>query len=575
MITFGARIYAFLILLLTLFSGLPARAENYITDYRHGNAANKQSVVEVLGTLQGSGLLVMLDQEPVVITNSHVLQGRNKARVRIAPRQISVIATEAEEGRFSRGGFRQFSMDLELTVTKDFPYTDFAILSFPSTITKLEKDILWYYAAKNGGFCLNLPRCKKGYHYPQKHDDESKDSIVAVLGGKPTSLNIVTNKYATSYQVNTTFVPDEFTIPVYARPGVSGGGYYQQGILQGLVTKVSLIGQPLTIATSMKKIGEVLVKSQEIDKNTHWSDDGRLVIQYENQEIIFRTGPNAGGETGHGGGETGHGGDGQTSQYWNLEVPDASGENKITTWNPMYQRHSSFHINGEEAFLFRINKKLVIPTFEKYLTHKKKDVLLRNKENLAILDAERVKAPFEMNQARYFIFDRAKDLYSIERLYYWPSPFSEKEFYSNDQTSLFPGAQFILPDQNGKWHKEAKHFFPANGKKPNAEGYYENVAFSAKRTKGLLLDIIFSPIDTENEKYTIKANADLQSVRVTHANQEYLLKRTELRSPGAVLFESTDKSMKVIYAYDSENLTAVERVFIQLPNYLLEFGSKP
>src|SRR5690606_13233195 len=44
------------------------------------------TVVEITGALRGSGVLVLLNDQPVIITNSHILQGRKEARVRLPKR---------------------------------------------------------------------------------------------------------------------------------------------------------------------------------------------------------------------------------------------------------------------------------------------------------------------------------------------------------------------------------------------------------------------------------------------------------------------------------------------------------
>lgn len=564
MIIFRPRIYAFLILLLTLFSGLPAWGRIIVNGPDHKPASSKQSVVEVLGTLNGSGVLVLLDQKPVVITNSHILQGKKSAKIRFSPRLLNVL--RIEDKNVTSGEIRaiDLNLNLDLKVIHDFPYTDFSILSFPETLTGPEKTALEYFATKNGAFCLNLSKCKKGWNEARISEYEPTDSITSVLDGKPSSTQIVVNQFLSSRKKYSSSVPDEFKIPVYARPGASGGGYYQQAILMGIVTRVSLIGQPFTIATSMRKIGEELTNPKEIEQKARWSKEGRLVIQHEDEELILQSGSNAGGETGHGGGETGHGGgDNPTSLYWKLEIPDATGQHLIETWNPMFQRSSSFTINGEEISFLRVKNKLIIPSFEKYRSSKKKltskDIFLRSEESLTFLESQRIKLPFEVNQARYYNIDHSKDIYSIHKSYYW--------------SDLFPGGQYILPDKNGEWSKNAIYFSTVNGNKPNANGYYENTHFSAKRTSGLLIDVIFTPGKASNIKYFIKANSDLQSISITSNGKEIILKRVPFHSPGSVLFENGDKTIKAVYSYDSDDLTSIQRVFIQLPDYLIEFGN--
>ena len=556
-----ARLYACLHLLLLLFSSLSTAGDIYILDPEYENATRAQSVVEVLGTLKGSGVLTYLDQKPIVITNSHVLQGRKTARVTLHKRYLNKMEIENKE-IVSNEIYVPFSLTLDLQVIHDFPFTDFSILAFPESLTKTQKAVVEYYASKNGGFCLTTSRCKKGWHYPKKPSYEFSDNIAAVLDGKPTATKVFASTPSTSHKVNTRSVPDEFTVPVYAKPGVSGGAYYQQGVLMGLVTKVSLTGEPYTIATSFRKIGDVLAKPNTLEQNTRWSEKGQLIIQQGPEEIILQTGSNAGGgETGHGGGETGHGGDGINSQYWNLEIPDATGRHLITTWNPMFQRYSSFKINGEETYVLKVQNKYVIPTFEKYQSNKKKlDLLIRNEQNLSVLENERVSKPFEMNQARYYSYDKTKNIYSVHKFYDW-------------QAGLFPGAQYLLPNKDGKWSKNTRYFFSASGKNPDADGYYVNVHFSAKRTDGLILDIIFNPSEEPKLKYSIKANADLKQISIASDGKEQILERTPFHSPGTLLFENQDKTIKAVYTYDSDDLLSVQKVFIQTQDYLIELGS--
>lgn len=92
-------------------------------------------------------------------------------------------------------------------------------------------------------------------------------------------------------------VPDTFisgdgnpiwAIPLFAKPGVSGGGYYRNGNLQGLVTKISLAGEPIALATPFTKIAKLIFSNHEVENSVSW-DNELMIYKGKNQTIAIQT----------------------------------------------------------------------------------------------------------------------------------------------------------------------------------------------------------------------------------------------------------------------------------------------
>ena len=198
------------------------------------------TVVEVLGSLRGSGILVLWNDRPVVLTNSHNLQGLKEVQLYLPVRTQRVRADASN-------GFNNL-----MTVTfkgpgkllYDDPFIDFAIVGLPEKLSGKTLEIIHAYAEINGRFD------GRGW-VPYDAKLHTPTMVAAVLNGKNMATQTVDGRPPT-------FTKASITIPAYSRPGVSGGALYDHGLLVGLINKVSLIGEPVTMAIPLPLIAESL-----------------------------------------------------------------------------------------------------------------------------------------------------------------------------------------------------------------------------------------------------------------------------------------------------------------------------
>ncbi|MBY0413480.1 MAG: hypothetical protein K2Q18_04915, partial [Bdellovibrionales bacterium] len=254
------------------------------------NATDSLSVVEVLGSVRGSGVLVLLDGKIVIVTNSHNLQGNDSAMVTLPRRFSRYFILEPIQWKEGNIGFQGMAK-----VLHDFPLSDVAILSLPEENMSLEqKALIFEYARTNGGFFR-----KEGWIAGQRSLDFG-DSISAVLKGQPTQIQALEGFKGS--KVPDTFISGDgepiWVIPVFAKPGVSGGAYYQGGILTGLVTKISLAGEPVAFATPFTKIAKLLYSADNHEKLVSW-ENGLMVYKGKDKTVTMN--PLGNGWIGNGG----------------------------------------------------------------------------------------------------------------------------------------------------------------------------------------------------------------------------------------------------------------------------------
>ena len=140
------------------FSGIPA---NYL--FNHGSdagaGARAQRVVQVSSELKGSGVLILVGSEPMVLTASHLLKGRKSAEIFLPARGFTVA-------KIATGAPTLQSWTLQVrgqgTVVRDYPAYDFALLRLPADLLDRDREALAHYASLNAQICpLGLDECTK------------------------------------------------------------------------------------------------------------------------------------------------------------------------------------------------------------------------------------------------------------------------------------------------------------------------------------------------------------------------------------------------------------------------------
>ena len=589
------------LLQLTVIIGLSSQAWSRSVDigqrFLSDNSSTGLTVVEVKATLKGSGIILLLDGRPVILTNSHNIQGKKVATIRIP----SLMVKYLDQVKVS-----YTDEDIELTekvsVIIENPLYDFAFLDFPKSLPERLLKPLTIMAKMNGEFCISSMKCKKGWNESKKMLSSYESNIAAVLDGKRFVAKLIRSVQAK--KINDTFITGEkiriYSIPVFARPGVSGGAYYDHGHLKGLLTKISLSGMAETFAMPLDEIGRVL--SQSIEPQGKW-ENGSLILNSGRDEIIVKPRANGGGETGNGGGETGNGGGetgngggetgnggGETSNgggetgngggetgnggggplsnhYWSLVFPRTLGSNEITTWNPFVRRPGEFILNNQNVALLKVGNTFQAPSFATYrnnqINGKKQIPLAGTSSQMAEIEQLRQNDIPGAICGRSSIYNR-----------------TNKKFLVNtgiQTTAGDDGVLFVLPDEKGKFPKQFKDYNPiaiidVPATWIDDEGWNRSSFTAARRSPSLLLDLVVTdfrvPIGRNDGPNGVKIQVEQDLSEITI--QDVVLKRLPSHSVTTISFQKGNS--KAALLYDPMNLGKLEKAFFLHENLLLEIG---
>jgi hypothetical protein len=458
--------------------------------------AKDQTAVEVVAALKGSGVIVLLDGSPVIITNSHILQGQKSAK----------------------------ALGENLSVLYDYPMNDFAILQIPPQ----RQGPYLARAQRNGSFCRQLKSCSKGWR-PGSGIQNIENYIVAFIDGTSSTFPIVPT--FKSFEKNS-----DIRIPVYTRPGVSGGAYYERGKLTGLVTKVSLSGEAFTYAQTFQAIGRILGQRQRSTDEGHWVR-GKLVINHGADRVVLNSADN--------GGESGHGGSGSGDDYWTLEVFNFYDTKLVTTWNAFEDRKQSFNLNGNDILMFKEKNRYKYPDLGTYLSPNRRPIedtpLARKK-----LHRLRRKHKISMKNLRLYHFDKDSKIFQVQATL---DPF-RRAF----------GGQRLYPE--ARELNQASHPFEWS---LDSEGYYSSAMVSSRKSANTIIDLKLLD-ETNPEPLHILAPQSLEELQIAGLP----LARLPGHSSASLRFADATQKYKALYIYDSADLTKLERIFIQTPQYLIE-----
>jgi hypothetical protein len=440
----------------------------------------------------------------------------------------------------------EVGLSVDAFVLHDYPLTDFAILGFPLATDPYLAFAIRELAGLNGTFCINDPLCTSSWKANTQRpalDVENNSYITAVLDTSPSRLNLI-------YPYNPKYTESGIFVPVYGRPGVSGGGFYENEILQGLVTKVSLSGEPIVIATEMKKIGQVLKTADEGVDSAVWQGTS-LVIHHRGDEIILRSSNHGGGETGHGGGETGHGGgetghgggetghggDGPNGDFWQFQFTDFLGERILKTWNPFKSRSGSFSLNVELISFIETQGRYQLPQIDQYLKNVRQNIPQKiheaGKKSSQLLKRLRIQQAETIAFGRVYQYDKLSDRYVLLK--------------TNQPTPLFEGAQ-LLKQEGGR-------------------------PLTSRPRQSHLVDVCFRD-DVKGERVCMHIPRDRKAGALVRAGKTSRLKH--LASYGAtVSYANPAKTVKLALIYDAEDLTRLEKIYLQTESYLVELWGVP
>lgn len=566
------KFIAYIAFLLTISTTSFGYDYNSIELNTSDNVTKAVTTVEVLGSTKGSGVLVVMDNKVVIVTNSHNLQGKTSALITLARHDFYYFASsptfEMKNGNISFKGVAK--------VIYDFPLSDVAILELPEGIIPEQLALITKYALTNGVFSA-----EKGWS-PSNRSLSFFEVVTAVLNGKPTVIEAIPGFKAG--EAPDTFISGDggsiWAIPIYGKPGVSGGGFYRRGVLTGLVTKISLAGEPIAIATPFTKIAKLLYSTPAIEKQVTWENG---LVVYNNKGKTIALNPLRNGWMGNGGelleiddSKTGD----SNPDYWRLQIMTAASSRVITTWDPFVYRPGEFNVNEENISFMKVKTKSFLKTTETYqnpslasfIANESKGneptFLTNAPQNLAVLKEARLKQKTNINYARLYTHDYRDNYYKI---------------YDLRHTTV-NGAQPIKPMSKDRWAPR-QIYNPLAGPRPlfemdgavtvDKDGYFYNIPFSTKISESNIFDIkLLGSFFGVGGSVFLTAPTDLTKVSLKFVNnqetQEIILKPVEFNSANSMVFKSPDGAYRVIYLYANVDLTQLARIYFASQDTLIE-----
>lgn len=317
---------------------------------------NGLAIVQVSGTMTGTGSLIAIDNKIYVLTPSHLIQNTINPEISIKEQYLDAIITESNEiWHFKKNKIPAQTFLAQVIYSN--PLDDIALLSLPHLTTNDDSELYdkLLYIAK-----LNLHLCsseKKGCFDPNNY----KVSIKKIRHSERLSwiykqnifnqfLNFANGDPQIEFIDQDEFISGLYSqiiqIPIFGGPGMSGGVLYFNYSFGGMVVKVHYDGYPQAYAIPTDQIYEKLkslihllakedinplqierhfpIKSFWVSKISDRQNKNYLITSFKNQilsEAIskspFASGGGSGGSVGSsggpgGGGSIGSGGDSST-----------------------------------------------------------------------------------------------------------------------------------------------------------------------------------------------------------------------------------------------------------------------
>ncbi|MBY0413776.1 MAG: hypothetical protein K2Q18_06410, partial [Bdellovibrionales bacterium] len=453
-----------------------------------------------------------------------------------------------------------------LKVIKDFPLSDVAFLEFSGeglTVQAMEK--IKEIALLNGQITN-----KSGWT-PGTPGINSSDTVSAVLKGKRTNIESVVGFRAR--MVEDVFISGDKSMiwlaPIYGMPGVSGGAYYNEGILQGLVTKISLSGEPIILATPFSKVAKLAYSSDPMERLVSW-EDAKLV--YSSKDKTISLNPLSNGWLGNGGellqvdpSETGD----SNPNYWRIQLKNYFRTEVVNTWDPFVYRSGNFAVNDSSVSFVRVKNKgffkgkylYRIPTLANFIASEKtgdEQTLLQNtSQNLSVLKEERIKRKTNISRLKIYKFDHDKRYFKLL------SNSAAGDPLESDGFGLTPR----VSDRDKYIYRRD---YATIGSRIS-----DKTIFDVKLTD-LLLDygnhmLLMAPVD--HSKVTIK-NFNLNRQGTDYVTTEIVLNPVEINSPQSVVFKSEDGAHKAIFMYTNDDLTKLAKIFLVTGDLLIELWAE-
>ena len=572
----------------------------------------ERPVVEVAGHLLGSGTIILLNREPVILTSSHVLQGDKIASVRLFDQKV-----------------------IKLPVIKDWPIFDMAVIGLDAKgvdgrplITHSQKQYLKSIAAD--GFCNQNDKADKAdclaktyvnFRTLSELDFEHHVRLVFSENGVTRNVDSLTpqqNAWLLKDIFISGYYGSVFVAPIYLRPGSSGGALFCGKFFCGLITKVSASAEPMTLSITGDNIQAAIESPMPVGE---WiaTPKGRI-LKWKNGENTLTTGTvsdnfasaggelsngggelsNGGGELGNGGGELSNGG-GELSngggsrskkvsnRYWQMKVKEGFyksdgphlywiyGDRDVETLNPFLETHSSVTLNGAPIAFMDIQQNPPAPehifmsaslAIFNYYTNEKHAKAVNSyhstPEAAKILAFTRKEYP-----APVLKFAR---LYSVDTETHFTLLNNNCNTTAGDNAEAL-SAEYDRVGYNPTTVQDSPHACLDKWKdyRVDKTGFSVAHPFRVKLDPNLAVDVKFN--DEANKEYEVRIDKHLQAISFVSAAGTLNLVPDLSRASSIVMYRDTlgKSPVTAVAIYDTDNINNLSRIFIKTQGRLLEF----
>lgn len=623
------------------------------------------SIVRVNSTHSGYGILSSTqDNGIVILTNSHILKGKSKAKITLSFINHHIIDREWHIDDLPH----DLTFSAESIQKTDDPVGDIILLKLklekisPALFTRILR------TANRFVFCKISLDCPKGYilnDFNQNiertltHGDlYDSASIVNVLKADspfyqrigPQSeipeifrrdwlhiVSTINNKIDLIKPDNIIAAENSHSIalPTYGREGYSGSPVFSRSELIGLLTKVHLDGTPFAYAIPIedivKRIQYSLYNGSDFKPKIqgYWSKKGSLIINsgdFRISETSSTVISSAGGEPGNSGGEGGNsGGEGGNSGGEGINITFKEGHAHLFGKN--YDWISS-PVQFNNPFIERTYSPLIICGFKEYPctqdevsglpipylidTDKNNKVIPATAALVSRLAVEN-KLSLNSENNKFQIPNNQKSGIFLNQLrIQWSKETKLIRNYFKEKNGSWSFAQMYIPprlilealrkddqDKYGffehqnlfSYRKENKRYdlnkaYVINRKKEEFSlfsDYTKTEPFSFKKENGK--DLFGFRFMDYNTKTYIEVNLDQNGESATikeydlfdfsTVNKNITLQRSSLPEQLNWRFSETNSGSSkskynIIYVFDRDNLTELERIFIETPKTVFE-----
>ena len=552
-----------------------------------------QTTVEILGTLKGVGALVLIEGKPRILTNSHVVQGMKTVSLTLPARTDERCFYIAKTScRFTEP--QKFSAKLEF----DSPIADVAVLSPEGDSELLEELKTW--ASLNAEFCKpGASSCKGGVIFRSERLQGETAYINTISGNEKVTTKLISPYNAT--HISDSYISglydEAIRIPAFARPGMSGGSYYEQHQFAGLLSKIALDASGGAYAIPAKEIAKVLAPhyfktSDSLNlPPSHWESTThgyQLIVEVDGHVLTMPSSggslKNIGGDVGNGGGDVGNGG-GKAKQekLWNIEFEDQSGRHQAFTPNPFLveSKRQALTIDGKAVAYFKVwksgtahdskNTRYLAPTLAHYLWLKRSgnydhEVVFDSPDAKSAIIKERQTFPQSLKYARLYSKNASGQLELLAMnatagLAIGPKPLT---------ACADCNSQSVDPSPNlSRWMKSVM-----NATQPISENKSPNLVIAEQfdlKTAGSISKRFGE--SRFRDKAQIVMPKDLTKILYVYPEDspaDELLPVADL-DPLTVQYRSSSGTAKAVVIFNDKQMAIIDRIFVESPDFIYEF----